>query len=80
MGLEHRAIEIVIPVSVRFGDGETRHVEEVDVDFGAASSDLLVSSFCPVTELTSDVSDPIERTITTEKWYFEFANRASHED
>ena len=67
VGLEHRAIEIVIPVSVRFGDGETRHVEEVDVDFGAASSDLLVSSFCPVTELTSDVSDPIERTITTEK-------------
>ena len=67
VGLEHRTIEIVIPVSVRFRDGETRHVEEVDVDFGAASNDLFVSSFYPVTELTSDLTDPIERTITTEK-------------
>jgi hypothetical protein len=66
-GSEHRAIEIVIPVSVRFRDGEIRHVEEIDVDFGAASEDLHVCSFCPATELTSDLADPIERTITTEK-------------
>ena len=66
-GSEQRAIEIVIPVSVRFDGRETHHVEEIDVDFGAASEDLEVCSFYPATELTSDLADPIERTTTTEK-------------
>jgi len=66
-GSEHRAIEIVIPVSVRFDGRETRHVEEIDVDFGAASEDLHVCRFYPATELTSDLADPIERTTTIEK-------------
>ena len=64
---ERRAIEIVIPVSVRFQHTETRLIEEIDIDLNTASEELHVCRFYPATELTSDLADPIERTTTTEK-------------
>ncbi len=62
-----RIVKVTVPISVRFRGVSADDIDELDIEINAASAGLYVQDFAPTTQLTSDVAQPIESTITTKK-------------
>jgi hypothetical protein len=60
-----RLIEFMLPISVRFRGVPLDDVDELTIEINGAASGMRVHDFAPSTQLTSDISDPIETTTTT---------------
>lgn len=60
-----RLIELTLPVSVRFRGVAPEDVEELDIEINGAAAGLRVIRFSPITQLASDLTEPVKTTTTT---------------
>ena len=64
---DHKTVEARFQVSARIVAGSLEDVDEIEIEIRSLTSQLLVDSFSPATEMRSEFAHPVEQTTSVEK-------------